>query len=468
MKTTQTRLEFLGVDTQYDCADGVRRKRIHLDGAASPLAAKAGVTMQMKLLPHYSNSHSYVHNSAQISTKALAWAHNKVLSFVGADRLNYAAVFSGSGSTASINRIARGLNKLRPARNMVLISSMEHHANDLPHRQFNNECIYLPLRGEGRNLGEVDLAELEKLCNKYGNQINYIAISSVSNVTGIRNAISSICEIAHEYDIYVLVDAAQSVAHLPSEVDHSNADFWVFSGHKLYTPAAPGVMIAKRALLTKMTEQDLGGGSVEDVSFFDYRLNEDSTIKEESGTPNIIGSVALAATIEAIQQVGLETILEREIELMQSLITGINNLDGFVIYGDSALPRSAAVAFNHSEIEHGLLAAILNDYFCIAVRNECFCAHPYVSSLLKQELWEIDLSDIKESDQEAVVNSRRGMVRASLSAYNTTEDIELLITALGSIVKNIDDYRQYYRLNGDGSFSHDSFRVNWRDELFDR
>lgn len=460
-------LEFIGTDTRYACADGIKRKRIHLDGAASPLAAKAGAEMHARLLPHYSNSHSYVHNSAQISTKALAWAHQTVLNFVGAEPSNYACVFTGSGSTGAINRIARGLHCLRPSRNMVLISSMEHHANDLPHRQFDNECLYIPLNGNDVNLGAVDLERLEQLCERYSDKVNYIAVSSVSNVTGIRNSIAPICQIAHRHDILVVVDAAQSVAHIASELECTDADFWVFSGHKLYTPGAPGVMIAKRHLLNEMSQQDLGGGSVVDVSFVDYVLHSDSTIKEESGTPNIIGSVALAATIEAIQELGQATILDRENGLMQSLIAGINKIGGFTIYGDPKLPRTAALAFNHVDIEHGLLAAILNDYFCIAVRNKCFCAHPYVSSLLKTELWQIDLSDIEESEQEAVVNSRRGMVRASLSAYTRQSDIDILLDGLAAIVKDIDHYRPHYKLNSDGSFSHDSFEINWRDELFD-
>ena len=467
MAIPKTALNFIGLDTDYLCADGSRRKRIHLDGAASPLAAKAGVDMQTKLLPHYSNTHSYVHNSAQISTKALQWAHQTVLNFVEADEVNYSAVFCGSGTTAAINRIARGLHKLRPQRTTVFISSMEHHANDLPHRQFNNDCIYLPLSGEHKNLGAIDLEQLEKLCAEYADQVNYIAVSSVSNVTGIQNPIAEICEIAHRYGIFVVVDAAQSVAHLPSQVDKLGADFWVFSGHKLYTPSSPGVMIAKRDLLDKMSGQDLGGGSVTDVSFYDYTLNNDTSIKEESGTPNILGAVSLAATMNAIQEHGQASIIELEVKLMQRLITGINELEGFTIYGDPKLPRTAAIAFNHADIEHGLLAAILNDYFCIAVRNECFCAHPYVSSLLKQELWEIDLTDVPEEQHEALVNSRRGMVRTSLSAYNSEQDIDALLIALTKITEDISDYRKFYQMNSDGSFSHLSFNLDWREQLFD-
>jgi len=107
----------------------------------------------------------------------------------------------------------------------------------------------------------------------------------------------------------------------------------------------------------------------------------------------------------------------------------------------------------------------LNDYYAIAVRNECFCAHPYVSSLLKQELWELDLSDVPENSQEAFINRKRGMVRASLSLYNTRDDIQCLINALHDIEKNIDDYREHYTANDDGSYTHTSFSLQWQKEL---
>ena len=466
MTINEATIEFIGLETQYICADEIKRTRIHLDGAASPLAARAGDDIRTKLLPHYSNTHSYIHNSAHISSKAFAWAHDTVLDFVGASKSDYAAIFCGSGSTAAINRIARGLHALRPNRNTVLISSMEHHANDLPHRQFDNNCVYLPLNGDGKRAGAVDLEQLERVCAQDAERINYIAISSVSNVTGIRNSIKQVCEIAHQHNIFVLVDAAQSVAHIESKLDQQNADFWVFSGHKLYTPTAPGVMVAKREILDAMTEQDLGGGSVVDVSFFDYTLSDDSSIKEESGTPNIIGAVSLAATMNEIKTVGQDDILKREIDLTQRLIAGINRLQGYCIYGDPALPRTAAIAFNHKDIEHGLLAAILNDYFCIAVRNGCFCANPYVSDLLKEELWEIDLSEIPESEHQAVVDSKRGMVRASLSAYSNKAQIDALISALSTIEKNIDEYRQHYQMQSNGCFIHKSFEIDWRNELF--
>ncbi len=461
----QSTPKFIGLDTQYPTADGKRLTRVHLDGAASPLASAKALEAISKLLPHYSNTHSYVHSSAQISTKALAWAHETVLRFVGADINDYASVFTGAGTTAAINRVARGLHSARPDRNIILVSSMEHHANDLPHRQFDNEVIYLPLRGEGANSGDIDIDELERLCTLHSQHINYIAISSFSNVTGIASPIKEVCKIAHSHGILVLVDGAQSVAHGPVNLSDLNADFFVFSGHKVYAPMSPGVLVAKRTLLQSLSGQDLGGGSVSTVSFYDYELVNDETAKEESGTPNIVGAIALAAVLDELLEYGQARIANKDQALMNELIDSLNLINEITIYGDSSLARTGALAFNHSSLDHGLIAAILNDYFAIAVRNECFCAHPYVSSLLKDELWQLDLSQISEQEQESYINRKRGMVRASLSLYNDSKDVQKLVQAIKSINRDRDHYASQYEAQPDGSYEHIDYQLNWKAEL---
>ena len=163
--------------------------------------------------------------------------------------------------------------------------------------------------------------------------------------------------------------------------------------------------------------------------------------------------------------IGFEQIYEHEKILMGKLIDGLSKFDSITVYGDLNLVRCGALSFNHKQIDHGLLAAILNDYYAIAVRNECFCAHPYVSSLLKAELWELDLSDVPEQQQESYINRKRGMVRASLSLYNNSDDIEQLLNAIAEIDRNIDDYREHYRANDDGSYTHKNFSIDWQNEL---
>jgi selenocysteine lyase/cysteine desulfurase len=440
-----------------------------MDGAASPLACEVAIKTIQQLLPHYSNTHSYVHTSAQISTKALDWAHSQILECLGADTEVYTAIFTGAGTTAGINRIARGLAAARPERKIVLVSAMEHHANDLPHRQFGNEVHYIPLSGSGDQQGAIDLEELELLLKKHQGKVNYLAFSSVSNVTGIQNPVADITRLAHKYDTLVLVDGAQSVAHkqtvLGSESDKSDVDIFIFSGHKVYTPASPGVLVAKKELLNSLTGQDLGGGSVSDVSYYDYQLLNEFPHKEQSGTTNIVGAVALARVMQSLNEFGFQKIEQHSMSLMAELFSALTSMPDVVVYGAAASPRLGAISFNHTKIDHGLLAAILNDYHAIAVRNECFCAHPYVSSMLKEALWQLDLTDVPTKQHQALINAKRGMVRVSLSLYNTSSDIEALIIALVDISSDIDSYANNYEAQEDGSYVHKSFKLNWKEYL---
>ena len=464
------KMNFIGTDTQYLTANGERKNRLHLDAAASPLAASIAVETIEKLLPHYSNSHSYVHSSAQISTKALAWAHDTILGCVGANKELYTAIFTGSGTTSASNRLARGLASSRTNKKIVLISSMEHHANDLPHRQFNNQVIHIPLMKSSQDeqlahSGAIDLIALKELCEAHSGNINYIAVSTVSNVTGIINPIKEIALLAHKHGALIVVDAAQSVAHRASMVEDDNIDFMMFSGHKVYSPTSPGVLIGKRELLRTLPEQDLGGGSVSTVSPFDHELVDSFPDREQSGTPNIIGAITLAKVMQALASNGFDNIERHSIELTHKLISELSNIDGMHVYGDLSLPRVGAVAFNHKDIDHGLFAAILNDYFAIAVRNECFCAHPYVSHLLKEQLWELDLSDVDEDKQESYINLKRGMVRASVSLYTKESDIDFLVDTIKSIIKDLDYYHNQYDAHSNGSYTHKTFNLDWTSEL---
>lgn len=417
------------------------------------------------VLPHYSNTHSYVHQSAKISTQALAWAHDTVLEFVGADPAVFTSIFTGAGTTAATNRVARGLRAARPEKDVVFVSSMEHHANDLPHRHPNVTLVHLPLSGTGSHAGTTDMAALEALCDEYKGRVNYLAVSAVSNVTGVSNPIAEICQLAHQHEILVLVDGAQCVTHMPTELDQWQPDFFAFSGHKAYTPCSPGVLVARKSVLQSLPEQDLGGGSVDTVGYFDYQLSSSYPEREQSGTPNIVGAIALASVLQELKTVGMDNVAAKEKHLMAHLIDGLSQLPSVFIYADPALERRGALAFNITGIDHGLVAAILSDYFGIAVRNECFCAHPYVSSLLKEQLWELDLTEIEESAQEDYINRKRGMVRVSLALYTTIEDIDYLLRSLYDLINRVDEFKTHYRALSNGAYQHRTFTLDWRTYL---
>ena len=419
-----------------------------------------------ELLCHYANTHSELHFSARIASHAYDWAHGQILEFTQADPNRYAAFFAGSGCTAPLNRLARVLAARRPKRNVVLVSLMEHHANDLPHRKHAGQVFHIPLTGLIPALGAVDLAALERLLEQHRGQVNYVAVSAASNVTGIINPVHDIAALAHAYDAWVIVDASQYLAHAPLSLSDTGAmdrelDAVVFSGHKLYAPGSPGVAVVRRALLADCEPDEVGGGMVDDVSLSSYQITSRFPDREEAGTPNIIGAVQLCAALNVLQRIGMTRIHAAEQTLLRRLLAELSAIPGVRIYGDpdpDRTPRLGVVSFNLAGLEHGLVAAVLNDYFNVAVRNGCFCAHPYVRELLKPELWELEI-DPDAEDAAALLKPWQGMVRASLGLYTTDEDIDALLAGIRDLLIRPDYYRPLYQADAAGGFHHRTFHV---------
>ena len=355
---------------------------------------------------------------------------------------------------------------------------MEHHSNDLPHRFFFKKVNHVSLSvGADGKKGPICLKSLEEELQKNSTSIAFVAVSLMSNVTGIINEIHEIARITHKYKKIVLVDATQAAAHIPiymslTEQPDAYIDALVFSGHKIYTPASPGVLIVRKDLLEKTELTEYGGGIVKDVSKKDFSLSQDIVHREYAGTPNISGTIMLGVTLKLLSKIGMKNIYEHEISLTKNLISKLQSVPNISIYGSlsTEVSRISATSFNIKGIPHSLITAILNDYFNIAVRNECFCAHPYVRELLLPELWNIDLDDEDIVDELDYVDEWRGMVRVSLGIYNTEEDIDNLIQALINIEKNIDYYRIKYKKNGK-DYRHKTYKcpeiISFADKLTD-
>jgi len=465
--------DFIGLDSRYPLADGRFTPRHYLDSAASTLALGCAQRLAQALLPHYANTHSQLHFSARIASHAFAWAHAQVLRFLNADPLEYTAFFAGSGCTAALNRLARGLAARRPERRIVLASLMEHHANDLPHRKHAWQIIHIPLSGTAPALGAIDLVALTDLLERHQRQVNYVAVSAASNVTGIMNPVHDIAALAHAHGAWVLVDASQAIAHAPLALSDTGApqrtlDAVVFSGHKLYAPGSPGVAVVRRALLEGQEPDEVGGGMVDDVHRAGYEITDRFPDREEAGTPNILGAVQLGAVLHVLQRVGMAQIHAAEQALLADLLAGLTGLAGVQVYGNLDLkqcPRLGTVSFNLAGLEHGLVAAALNDYHNVAVRNGCFCAHPYVRELLKPELWALEL-DPDAEDAAVALKGWQGMVRASLGLYSTTEDIAALLAGISDLLARPAYYRAQYQPTADGHFVHRTFSAP-AERLFD-
>lgn len=448
---------FMGLSTEYPLADGGIARRRYLDSAASSLMLAPAWRTAEAFLQHYANTHSDLHFGARVATHAYAWAHERVLTFVDADPSTYACAFVGSGSTGGFNRLARSLAALRPEKSTVVVSEMEHHSNDLPHRKHADRFEHVPLTGASPALGSIDLDALEHILSKHRGNVRYVAVTAASNVTGILNPISSIARIVHAHGAWLVVDGSQMVMHAPLRMS-DGIDFLVFSGHKLYAPGSPGVLIGRRDVLAGTIPDEVGGGMVDDVSLKDFLVAASFPDREEAGTPNIVGAVLLGAALDTLMRVGMEEIRSHEQAMLVPFLHWLSREPGVRVYGDTDLsrsPRTGTIAFNVKGLDHALVAAILNDYWGIAVRNACFCAHPYVREMLKPDLWNIDEEfDTETAQGLAALERRQGMVRASLGLYTTQDDLDALKAAILAIVHSPQQYRAAYDLAPDGNYVH--------------
>jgi len=462
--------DFIGLDTTYPVATGAETRRVYLDSTASTLMMGTAHRTINVFLRHYANTHSLMHNSAMLATRAYAWAHDRILSFVGADPQRYTCFFTGSGATAGLNRMARVFRDFsrqgtaaEPIKDTVLVSIMEHHSNDLPHRKHLGRVIHLPVSLDHGAMGCVDLGRIERILREEQGRVNYIAITGVSNVTGIINPIHRIARLAHRYGVLILVDGAQMVAHIPVKMSgHADPlediDALVFSGHKTYVPGSPGVVIARREHLAAIEPGEVGGGMVERVSTERYTVSPRFPDREEAGTPNIPGAIGLAAALEVLDRIGMDVLTRAEEELIAYALERLQGIPQVSIYGSadmSSCPRAASISFNVADLHHSLVAAVLNDYHNIAVRNECFCAHPYVIEMIP----DLSAEYLAMSDEELAASClpRPGMVRASFGLYSTREDVDLLAEGVADIIRNADRYKSLYGLGPDLEYHHKTF-----------
>lgn len=461
------RRETVGLDVEYTLATGERSRRIYLDSTASTLAWGLVEDIRDEFLPYYANTHTTAHFGAKIATDNYLWAHQAVLDFVKADPQTYTAFFVGSGTTGGINRIARTLREKRPDRDTVIVSIMEHHSNDLPHRRNFKQVIHIPARIVKSALGCVDLERLEQALQEHRDRVNYVAVTGVSNVTGIINPIYDIAELAHRHGALTVVDAAQMAAHVPIQVSgHANQardlDILAFSGHKIYAPGSPGVVVTRKEHFLGIEPVEVGGGMVKDVFINRYIATEEFPDREEAGTPNICGAIALAAVLYTLNKIGMDYLEEVECELIEYALGELGKVDDLIIYGETdcrLCRRAGAISFNIRDMDHALTASILNDYFNISVRNACFCAHPYVREMITETLAE-QADKLDDDELEALADLHRGMVRASLGIYNTRDDIDALVAALHQISARKEFYREQYRRLENGCYLHRGFHFS--------
>jgi selenocysteine lyase/cysteine desulfurase len=422
--TVEGFMDFFGINTRYACVDGVERRRVYLDSAASTLMMKAPYMALHELLDNYANIHTDVHFAAREMAGRFEWAVQTILNQFGAHREEFTCLFDLS-ATACLNRFARLMSSRERGR--VLISLMEHHSNDLPHRHNAEGYEHIRVETVSGQPGAVDLQHLEELLKR--SKVKYVTLSACSNVTGILNPVEAVADLCQRYGAWLLLDGSQSAVHDHITLsDHPALAGYVFVGHKAYAPGTVGVLIVRKSLLSDLGPTELGGGAVDEVTRLDYTLKAAPFERNNPGSPNVLSVFQIAKVFECLSEGGhLAEAIARERLLTAQLYEGLQAIDGVTLYGappSPAHPRSAVVAFNLRGVGHKALAQGLNDRFNVALRAGCFCSHPYVRFLLRSQ-------DARAPSED----TEYGMVRASMAMYTTRQDIDVLIDGVAEIAR---------------------------------
>ncbi|MDO4824218.1 MAG: cysteine desulfurase [Bacteroidales bacterium] len=339
------------------------------------------------------NVHRGVHFLSQKATDLHEAARETVRKFIGASSVN--EVIFTRGTTESINLLASSFAKIAEGRE-VIVSVMEHHSNIVPW-QLNGFTVK-------------PFSTLEELRNSFSSQTALVSVTHVSNVLGIQNPVEEIISIAHSKGVPVMIDAAQSVPHMPVNVQELDCEFLAFSGHKIYGPTGIGVLYGKEEWLDKLPPYQGGGEMIDHVSFEKTTFNS-LPYKFEAGTPDYIGSHALAVALDYVSEIGMDAIHDYESELTHYARQRLSEIDGMKLYGDEG--SSSVISFNlfnGDTLIHHLDVGTLLDRLGIAVRTGHHCAEPLMHHL-----------------------GVEGTVRASISFYNTKEDIDALVAGLARV-----------------------------------
>jgi cysteine desulfurase/selenocysteine lyase len=436
------RQRIVGHDQLVPLLDGRLVPYVNLDNAASTPALQEAMDAVTHLMPYYASVHRGTGFKSRLCTVAYDQAHEIVAEFVGADLRTNTVIF-GKNTTEAINKLSFRLPANRD--HVVITTQLEHHSNDLPWRA-RFPVVHVRALPDGR----FDEAHFDQLLASYAGRIALVAVSGASNVSGFIQPIHRLAAKTHAAGARILVDAAQLAPHrrvemLPDD-DPEHLDFVVLSAHKMYAPFGTGALIGPKEAFLHSAPEYPGGGTV-DVVTLDEVHWAGVPDREEAGSPNVVGAVAMAAAAQALMAVGMDAVAAHEQELLAYAIERMQAVPGIQIYGETDPARLhekvGVIPFNLAGVSHFLLAAILGYEGGIGVRSGCFCAHPYVVHLLNLDehtahTWRNQLLEGDKSDMP-------GMVRASFGCYSNHDDIDRLVEMLQRIARG--DYQGDYQLD---------------------
>ena len=387
------------------------RPLVYLDNAATtqkPLCVLD--KMREEYLNVNANVHRGVHWLSQQATELHEGARETVRKFINAKSVNE-IVFT-RGTTEGLNLIASSFSEaFMQEGDEVIVSTVEHHSNIVPWQlQQPRKGIVLKVIPMDDN-GAMDLQAFEKMISQ---KTKIVSISHVSNVLGTINPVEEVIRIAHEHNIPVVVDGAQSTPHFKVDMQQLDCDFFVFSGHKVYGPTGIGVLYGKEAWLDKLPPYQGGGEMIEHVSF-EKSTFERPPLKFEAGTPDYIATTGLATALDYVSALGMDAIQRHEEELTRYAISQLQMIEGMKLFGVPShadvtrLHHDAVISFQLRDIHHMDMGTLL-DRLGIAIRTGHHCAQPLMNRL-----------------------GVLGTSRASFALYNTKDEVDALVAGIKRI-----------------------------------
>jgi cysteine desulfurase/selenocysteine lyase len=379
------------------------RPLVYLDSGASSQKPVAVIEAERQ---YYLHSHANIHRGVYVlseeATLAYEQAHEQVGQFINAD---WDEVIFTKNTTESLNLVAYawGLNQLK-AGDEVVATVMEHHSNIVPWQQIARRTgatvRYIGITPQGH-------LDMEQAAALIGPRTKLVSVAHVSNVLGTINPVAEIGRMAHEQGALFCVDGAQSIPHMPVDVQAIDCDFFAFSGHKMCGPTGIGGLYGKRELLERMEPFLFGGDMINEVSLEGATWN-DLPWKFEAGTPPIAEGIGLGAAVQYLQGLGMQAVQDYEHYLVREAMDLLRAMPDIDIYGPAAEARGGVIAFNMQGTHAHDVASILDQYG-VAIRAGHHCAMPLMR--------ELDIN---------------GACRASFYLYNTVEELHTLIEALGA------------------------------------
>lgn len=426
----------IGAEQKVPLSDGKDVTAINFDNAATTPVLYSVLKEINQFAPWYSSVHRGAGYKSKVSSDIYEQGRDVVQNFVNSDKERDIVIFTKS-TTESINMLSYILSQQKFHQKVILSTFMEHAANDLPWRnKFKVDYVEID------RFGRLSMEDLEDKLIRYRGSVKLVSVTGASNVTGYLNPIHKIATLAHKYDARIFVDGAQLVPH--NSVDMKgfdtleHIDYLAFSAHKMYAPFGAGVLIGPKQDFKDTNPFIQGGGAIRLVTPRRVEWEEPAS-KEEAGTPNLMGVVALTAAIKNLQSVGMDNIYQIEKVLYDYAVSRMKNIPGIKFYSDPFKEDTISVIpFNLEGVHHDILPIILSGEAGIAVRNGFFCTHPYCEKLLG--LSEEDINHYFE-EEDAVFP---GIVRASFGFYNNQKEIDKFLSILNIIAENKEYYLSKY------------------------